>query len=152
MYRGLVDAAGSEPESDYASIFDEPHFATFGAAYERRPRYAAGAYAPVVRRLEGFLDVSLTKGLALRERRADKLIAFDDAVGAVVDALKARGLTSPYLKPYVVARVNFLRFKKEGDFDFDETIDKLTASVKKIDPGKVNKEDIGRMGGAVDEE
>ena len=68
----------------------------------------------------------------------------------VVDALKARGFVSPYLKYYVVARVNFLRFKKDGTFDFDDTIDKLTASANKIDPDKVNKEDIAKMGGSSD--
>ena len=54
---------------------------------------------------------------------------------------------SPYLKNYVVARVNFLRFAKGGDFDFDETIDKLERSVKKIDASKVSKEDVAKSGG-----
>src|SRR5262249_53434843 len=71
-----------------------------------------------------------------------------DEIVKVVDELKSRGLVSPYLKYYVVARVNFLRFKKEGSFDFDDTIDKLKASAKKIDAAKVRKEDIAKMGGA----
>jgi ParB family chromosome partitioning protein len=148
MYRGLVGARGEDKETEFAGIFEEPHFATFGAAYEKRPRYSAGAYSSVVRRLESFLEVSLEKGLKAREARADKLLAFDDEVVKVVEALKARGFQSAYLKNYVVARVNFLRFKKDGTFDFDQTIDKLTASVQKIDSSKVNKEDIAKMGGA----
>ena len=67
---------------------------------------------------------------------------------AQVEALKARGLVSPYLKYFVVARVNFLRFKKDGDFEFDETIQKLLASTKKIDVSKVNKDDVAKMGGS----
>ncbi|MBS1151556.1 MAG: hypothetical protein H6Q89_3254 [Myxococcaceae bacterium] len=148
MYRGLVGARGSEKEADFAPIFEEPHFATFGAAYEKRPRYSAGAYSSVVKRLEAFEDLSLEKGLKLREARADRLLAFDDEVVKVVEALKARGFQSAYLKNYVVARVNFLRFKKEGSFDFDQTIDKLTASVMKVDVAGVKKEDIAKMGGA----
>lgn len=148
MYRGLVGAAVSEKEIDYSGIFEEPHFATIGAAYEKRPRFSAGAYASIVKRLERFMEISMEKGLALHEAHADKLLAFDDEVVKVVDALKAKGLVSPYLKNYVVARVNFLRFKKGDDFDFDEVIDQLQASVKKIDPTKVNKEDIAKMGGA----
>ena len=148
MYRGLVGARGGDPETDFAAIFEEPHFATFGAAYEKRPRYSAGAYGPIVKRLEAFLDQPLDEGLPMREERADQLLALDDAVAEVVDALKARGFVSPYLKNYVVARVNFLRFKKDGTFDFDDTIDKLTASAKKIDPDKVSKEDLAKMGGA----
>jgi ParB family transcriptional regulator, chromosome partitioning protein len=148
LYRGLVGARGDDEEGAYAAIFEEPQFITFGAAYEKRPRYSAGAYSSIVKRLEAFEDVTLAEGLPMREARADRLLAFDDEVGKVVEALKSRGLVSPYLKYYVVARVNFLRFKKGGTFDFDETIDKLAASTRKIDPGKVRKEDIGRMGGA----
>ncbi len=147
MYRGLVGASGDETEASFAAIFEEPHFITFGAAYEQRPRYSGGAYAPIVKRLEAFLDVPLAEGLAIREARAESLLAFDDAFAKAVDALKARGLVSPYLKYFVVARVNFLRFKKDGTFDFDETIEKMTAAARKLDVAKVKKEDIGRMGG-----
>ena len=130
------------------AIFEEPHFITFGAAYEKRPRFSAGAYSSIVKRLESFQDVAVEDGLRLRESRADRLLALDDEVVKVVEALKAHGLVSPYLKYYVVARVNFLRFKKDGTFDFDDTIEKLTASARKIDPAKVRKDDIAKMGGA----
>lgn len=147
MYRGLV-GAGDGKESDCAPMFEEPHFATFGAAYEKKPRYSAGAYSPVVKRLEAFLEVPLQQGLQVREARADLLLAWDEEVVRVVDALKAQGLTSPYLKNYVVARVNFLRFKKEGTFEFDKTINQLLAATRKIDPSKVTKDDVAKMGGA----
>ncbi len=148
MYRGLVGARGKTNESDFIDYFEEPHFITFGAAYEKRPRFSAGAYSSVVKRLEGFLEEPIAEALATREKRAQLLLEWDDEVVKVVDALKAKGLQSAYLKNYVVARVNFLRFKKEGDFDFEETIEKLTAATKKIDPSKVNKEDVAKMGGA----
>ena len=94
MYRGLVAARGGDPETDFAAIFEEPHFITFGAAYEKRPRYSAGAYGPVVKRLETFLDQPLDEALPMREARADRLLALDDEVVQVVDALKARGFVS----------------------------------------------------------
>ncbi|HVE85826.1 MAG TPA: ParB N-terminal domain-containing protein [Myxococcales bacterium] len=149
MYRGLVGARGKEPETEFATLFEEPQFATFGAAYEKRPRYSAGAYSSLVKRLEGFLEMPIQEALGVREARADKLLEFDDAVVKVVAQLKEKGLTSPYLKNFVVARVNFLRFVK-GDKvpDFDDAIDKMAASVAKIDPGSVKKEDLARMGGA----
>lgn len=148
MYRGLVGATRKGNESDFLSIFEEPHFITFGAAYEKRPRFSAGAYSSVVKRLEGFLEEPLVDALKTREARADLLLAWDDAVVKVVEGLKAAGLQSPYLKNYVVARVNFLKFKKEGDFEWDDTIEKMIAATKKIDPSKVNKDDIAKMGGA----
>lgn len=101
-----------------------------------------------MKRLEGFFDEPIQDALKVREKRADLLLAWDDDVVKVVDALKAKGLQSPYLKNYVVARVNFLRFKKDGEFDFEDTIAKLHAATKKIDAAKVEKDDIAKMGGA----
>jgi ParB family chromosome partitioning protein len=147
MLRGLVGAKAGN-ESDFITFLEEPHFATFGAAYEKRPRFSAGAYSPVVKRLDGFLEEPVEEALKMREARADLILKWDDEVVRVVEALKAKGLQSPYLKNYVVARVNFLRFKKEGDFEFDDTLQKMIDATKKIDPAKVNKEDLAKMGGA----
>ena len=146
MYRGLV-GAGGQREDECAAMFEEPHFATFGAAWEQRPRFGAGAYTSVVKRLEGFLELPLEEALKVREARAALLLRWDDEVMKVVEALKAQGLQSAYLKNYVVARVNFLRFKKDGDFEFEATIEKLQAATQKIDPSKVSKEDVAKMGG-----
>jgi ParB family transcriptional regulator, chromosome partitioning protein len=147
MYRGLVGVKSGK-ESEYAPLFEEPAFITLGAAYEKRPRYSGGAYHPVVKRIESFFDEPIADALPLREARADRLIALDDAVVGIVDKLKANGLVSPYLKNYVVARLNFLRFKREATAEFDPTLDKMLQSAAKFDAGSVRREDIARMGGA----
>jgi ParB family chromosome partitioning protein len=148
MLRGLAGAKAGK-ESDYVAFLEEPHYATIGAAYEKRPRYSAGAYAPVVKRLAAFLDEPIDEALAVHEAQAELLLKWDDEVVKVVDALKARGLQSPYLKNYVVARVNFLRFKKDTTgLDFEETVQKMLDATKKIDASQVNKEDLATMGGA----
>ena len=146
MARGMTANPGNE--ADYQDVFEEPHFLTFGAVYEKRPRYSAGAYSSVVKRLEGFREEPIAEALKVREARADLLLAWDDEVVKVVDALTAKGLNSPYLKNFVVARVNFLRFKKGTDFDFDETIETLRASTRKIDPAKVDQKALAAMAGA----
>jgi ParB family transcriptional regulator, chromosome partitioning protein len=73
-------------------------------------------------------------------------------VSAAVDKLKARGLTSPYLKPFVVARVNYTRFSKATSFDFDETLDKIIAGAQKFNVDRVKQEDVVKVGGAAPEE
>lgn len=147
MYRGLVGARGGK-ETDYVSLFEEPAFITLGACYEKRPRFSAGAYHPIVKRIDTFLDEPVTDALEVREDRADRLLALDDRIVTVVDTLKSRGMQSPYLKNFVVARINYLRFKKSGEFDFDEVLEKLTASAEKFNTDKVKREDLARMGGA----
>ncbi|MBU8894936.1 ParB/RepB/Spo0J family partition protein [Corallococcus sp. M34] len=148
MYRGLVGAGRAGPETNFAPLFDEPSFITLGAAYELRPRFSAGAYHPFVKLVESFQARPLAEMLPLREARAARLLELDDAVVAVVNALKERGMQSPYLKNFVVARINFLRFRKDGaPPDFDATLDRMLASARKFKVDSVRKEDIGRMGG-----
>ena len=134
-------------ETDYAFEFEQAQFLTLGAAYEQRKSLSGGAYTSVLRRIDDFLDESMPKALKERERRGNKVLALDDAVTNVVDLLKAKGLTSPYLRAFVAARVNPIRFSKSTEFDFDEVIDKMTASAKKFNVDKVKQEDIAKAGG-----
>ena len=76
------------------------------------------------------------------------MLKLDDAVGKVVAALKSRGLTSPYLKPFVVARINPIRFSKATEFDFDEVMDKMIAAAGRFNVDRVRQEDVAKLGGA----
>ena len=149
----LADAADRRAERDLSFEFDQPSFLTLGAAYEKRARLSGGAYQPVLRRIDDFLDEPLAKALPERERRAAKVLAIDDQVGRIVEKLKQRGLTSPYLKAFVVARVNYTRFVKSPTVDFDEAFDKITASARKFNVEKIRQDDVAKAaGGPPDEE
>jgi ParB family transcriptional regulator, chromosome partitioning protein len=120
--------------------------------YEERPRLSGGAYQSILRRVDEFLDEPIRKALKERERRGRRILKLDDAVSAAVEKLKARGLTSPYLKPFVVARVNYTRFSKATSFDFDETLDKIIASAVKFNVDRIKQEDVAKVGGGPVEE
>ncbi len=151
MYRELAGLDDATEES-YALEFEEPAFITLGLCYEERPRFSGGAYHPVLRRADGFLKDSLKAALKTRTARAKSLLALDDAVVEKVEALKARGMTSPYLRSFVVARVNPLRFRPKDakPLGFDETIERMTAGAAKFNPEKIKMEDLARSGGAPD--
>jgi ParB family chromosome partitioning protein len=140
-----------DAERQFAFEFEQPAFLTLGLCYERRPRLSGGAYQPVLRRLDEFTDLPLSRALKARETWATKLLSLDDRVTEVVSRLKARGLTSPYLKAFVVARVNPIRFSKAASFDFDEVIGKMLAAAAKFNVDRVKQEDIARAGGAPEE-
>jgi ParB family transcriptional regulator, chromosome partitioning protein len=151
MARALAEQkAGSE--SDYAFEFEQAPFLTLGAAYEERRSLSGGAYHPVLRRIDEFLDEPMSKALKERGRRGARVLKLDDAVARVVEALKKKGLTSPYLKPFVVARINPIRFSKATEFDFDEVMDKMIASAGKFNVDRVKQEDVAKTGGAAPEE
>ncbi|MBZ5559632.1 MAG: ParB/RepB/Spo0J family partition protein [Acidobacteriia bacterium] len=141
-----------ETESSFAFEFEQPAFLTLGACYEERPRLSGGAYQSILRRVDEFLDDPIGKALKERERRAKKILKLDDAVTAAVEKLKARGLTSPYLRSFVVSRVNYTRFSKATSFDFDETLDKIIASAVKFNVDRVKQEDVAKSGGGPPDE
>jgi len=146
MYR---DLAGSlDPKEPEMSLeFEEPALVTLGFGYEQRGRLSGSLYAPILRKVDGFIDQRLSAAAPERERRAAVVLAFDDAVAEAAAKLKERGLESPYLKNFVVARVNPLRFMKGGAPPFDELFETMTKRARGMDPGKIKKEDLARSGG-----
>jgi len=151
MARALAKM-GDEPESSFGFEFEQPAFLTLGVAYEDRPRLSGGAYQSILRRVDVFLEEPLAKAVKERDRRGRKILKLDDAVSAAVEKLKAKGLTSPYLKPFVVSRVNYTRFSKATSFDFDEALDKIIASAQKFNVDRVKQEDVARSGGGAPDE
>ncbi len=146
MARAL-GGTSDEKESAFVFEFEEPPFLTLGLCYEQRPRFSGGAYQPILKRIDDFLDLTMAKALAEREKRAARLLELDEVVSSVANKLKERGLTSPYLKPFVVARVNPIRFSKATAFDFDEVMEKMLAAARRFNVEKVKQEDLARTGG-----
>jgi len=138
-------------EEDYALEFEEPGLVTLGFAYEKRPRLSGGAYHPIVRKTDAWLPGQLREAVTEREARADALLALDDAASAVVTALKERGFASPYLKTFVVARINPLRFIKGEPPPLPELLATMTERARGMKLDKIRPEDIARSGGAPDE-
>ena len=151
MARALVDES-KEPEEAFAFQFEEPSFLTLGAAYESRPRLSGAVYRSVLRRIDEFLDKPLSKAIAERERRAGLVLKIDDRVTAIVEKLKERGFTSPYLRPFVISRINPIRFSKATSFDFDEVMEKMAASAAKFNIDRVKPNDVTRASGPPDED
>jgi ParB family chromosome partitioning protein len=141
MARSLAEL-DQRAEKDFALEFEEPDYLTLGLAYEKRGRLSGGAYHPVLRRVEAFLDLPLPQALEVRSARAQKLIDLDDKVVDAVTALKGRGFTSPYLKAFVVARINPLRFRRSAAISVDEVLDEMSVRAQRFDVEKVKITDL----------
>ena len=116
----------------------------------------------IVRRDNGWVKISglerhaadfqamlpLARALKAREAWAEQVLALDDRVSDVVDRLKARGLTSPYLKAFVVSRVNHLRWVKEKHPDFDDTLNTILKAARRFNPANVKADQVAKSGGA----
>jgi ParB family chromosome partitioning protein len=149
MYEDLAAVAGSkDDETTFALEFEEPALATLGFAYQERGRLSGGAYHSILRKADGWLPGRLADALPLRRERAALLLAYDEAVTEAVAALKARGFNSPYLRNFVVARTNPLRFIKGEPPPLDELLPSMTKRARGMDANKIKTEDVARSGGA----
>ena len=134
------------PETEFEAEFEEAALVTLGMCYQQNGRFSGSAYHSVLRRCDRFLRRKLPDALMERRLRADKLLELNDLVNEAVAALKAKGMQSPYLKAFIVARINPLRFTRKAA-DFDETIDKMLGSARRFDAGKIRSDQIARTGG-----
>jgi len=152
MYKELA-RLGNATEESYQLEFEEPTLITLGICYEKQGRFSGGAYHPILRRVDQFLKQPIREALEVRMERAKRLIEMDEIIKTQVEALKAKGLSSPYLKSFVVARINPIRFhpKEAEPLSYDEVMDRMSKAIAKFDPNKIRMEDLARSGGAPDE-
>jgi ParB family chromosome partitioning protein len=149
MYEDLAAVAGAkEDETAFALEFEEPALATLGFAYQERGRLSGGAYHPILRKADRWLPGRLVDALPVRRERAALLLAYDEAVTEAVTALKARGFNSPYLRNFVVARTNPLRFIKGEPPPLEELLPSMTKRARGMDANRIKTEDVARSGGA----
>jgi ParB family chromosome partitioning protein len=148
MARALARRDGNARETDYAAQFESPELLTLGIVYEKEPRFAGGAYAPFLRKVDRFAERALAKGLREREGFAARLRAIDVEVRRIAKALEQRGFRSPYLRSFIVARINPVRFHrpKKGDprppMPIGEALTRMTAAAKRFEVGSVRERDL----------
>ena len=151
IVRGLIDEDARRPESQFAFYLEEASLATLGLCYERNPRFSGGAYNSIVRRLERFSDEPLSKAIKAHEAHAAMLMDLDASVGEVVAKLKARGFVSPYLKAFVVARINPLRWIQGEPPALEDVLKTMRERAAKFNVEKIKQEDLATAGGARDD-
>ena len=151
IYRGLMDEDAKRPEGAFAYYLEEAAFVTLGVCYEKNGKFAGGAYNPIVRRLEKFSDEPLSKAIREHEKHADLLMDLDARVAEVVAKLKARGFVSPYLRAFVVGRINPLRWIQGEPPPLEIVIKTRRDRAAKFNTEKIKQEDLASTGGAPDD-
>ena len=152
IYRGLLEEDGSRKESDFSFYLEEAALVTLGFCYEKKPIFAGGAYHPILRRLEQFSDDPLKNAARDHEKHAEMVLALEEQVADVVKQLKEHGLTSPYLRTFVVARINPLRWIKGDPPPLEEVLKTMRDRAAKFNVTKVRPQDLASMAGAPPDE
>jgi len=148
MARALARREPRAKETDYAAQFESAEFLTLGILYAKDARFAGGAYGSFLKKVDRFTDRTLAVSLREREGYASRLREIDTQVRKVVKSLEARGFKSPYLRAFVVARINPVRFHraKAGDtkpaMPIAAALTRMTAAARNFDVGKVRTSDL----------
>jgi len=153
VIRMARDLAGEAPlpEKNYALEFEEPALLTLGVCYEKNGRFPGGAYHPVLKRVDEFFEEKLPRALEKREKRAALVAQLEEAVAVAIKGLQEKGFQSPYLRAFVVARINPLRFQRGAKADFEPTMERMLASAKKFKPESVKANQLARASGPPEE-
>jgi ParB family chromosome partitioning protein len=148
MARSLAKREPSRKESSLASEFESAELLTLGIAYEKNLRFGGGAYSSFLKKVDRLSDKTLPASLREREGYATRLQEIDTEAKRIVEALQKRGMKSPYLRSYVVARINPVRFHKvkAGDkrpvMPIAAALLRMLAAARKFDLEKVSMSDL----------
>ena len=152
IYRGLLDEDDSRAESGFSFYLEEASLVTLGICYEKNGKFAGGAYNPIVRRLETFSEEPIGKAIRTHEKRAQMLMELDERVSEAVKKLKEKGFVSPYLRAFVVARINPLRWIQGDPPPLEEVLKTMRERAARFNVEKVKQSDLANMGGAPESE
>jgi ParB family transcriptional regulator, chromosome partitioning protein len=158
MARNLAKRRGREREDAFRQEFEAAELITLGIVYERAPRFAGGAYSAFLKKVDRFSERTLAASLRQREDYAARLIEIDARVKEVIAALQAKGFKSPYLRNYVVARINPVRFHKtkKGDttppMPIAQALTRMAGAARNFNVGSVSNSDLAwvAVGAAAD--
>jgi ParB family chromosome partitioning protein len=152
IYRGLLDEDSSRSETGFAFYLEEASLVTLGICYEKNGKFAGGAYNPIVRRLTEFSEESIGREIRTHERQAGMLLDLDERVSEAVKKLKDKGFVSPYLRSFVVARINPLRWIQGDAPPLEEVLKTMRDRAARFNVDKIKQSDLANIGGAPDED
>lgn len=148
MARNLAARRPRTRESAYRAEFETPELLTLGIVYEQQPRFAGGAYSPFLKKLDRFSEGTLPVSLRQRTGYGARLLEIDAVVKRIIASLQARGFKSPYLRTYVVARINPVRFHRPAKgagappMTLAAGLTRMAAAAKKFDLNSVRPGDL----------
>ena len=148
MARNLARREPRSKETDFADHFEAAELLTLGALYEKNARFGGGAYSSFLKKVDRFSTKTLPVSLRERADLASRLQEIDSRVKQIVAELQKRGMKSPYLRNYVVARINPVRFHrlKAGDrkppMPIHQALTRMAAAARHFDLAKVSLSDL----------
>jgi ParB family chromosome partitioning protein len=148
MARALADQSPRAREIDHEEELESAALLTLGIAYEQNKRFPGSAYHPMLRRVDTWSSKTFRGSLQEREGWAARLMEIESRVKEIIADLQARGFRSPYLRAYVVARLNPVRppgrgrAKEPPSMTLPAALTRMAAAARRFDADSVRERDL----------
>jgi ParB family chromosome partitioning protein len=148
MARNLAKRHPLAKEAEYKKEFESAELLTLGIVYEKSSRFGGGAYSSLLKKVDRFSERTLAASLREREGFGSRLLEIEAQTKRIIQTLQKRGFKSPYLRNYVVARINPVRFHKlkKGDdrppMPLAQALTRMAAAAKNFKLESVSNADL----------
>ena len=148
MARSLAKRNPVSKETQHVAEFESAELLTLGIVYEKSSRFAGGAYSSFLKKVDRFSERTLAASLREREGFASRLLEIDARTKRIIAMLQSRGFKSPYLRNYVVARINPVRFYKsrkgqaKPPMPLAQALTRMAAAAKNFKTDSVSNADL----------
>ncbi len=133
IYREVLESSPKTKEDDeeISDTIENAHYVTLGLAYEGPGRLAGGAFEPILKKFDGFLDKPLTEAYEKRKERAEKVLEAWKLVKAVEDALKTKKMWHSMVRYQIIAAADPAKRARKPQ-DFDKAFPKFIAKLEEL--------------------
>ena len=134
VYRMYLEEDDSIPEDD-PRILDSiefPYYITLGVAYEKTEKFYGSAYESILRRVDRFLSLPLSRAIGEREKKAEMVMEADRLTREAVEKVKELGITHPFLHREIVSFCSPIGRRRKLDLTLEEVFEQLQENLKKL--------------------
>ena len=147
----LLSQTESRPEGDFEIEFEEPALLTIGLCYQENGRFAGGAYHPVLRRAEKWLErasAESTGDAAGASRQGAGAGSGGDRGDEAAEGTRLRQSLSPSVRgrPDQSPPIQAGRQSGRG-----RNLDTMLAAARRFDAGRVRADQVAKAGGATED-
>jgi ParB family transcriptional regulator, chromosome partitioning protein len=133
IYREVLEQKPNTKEDDeeISDTIENAHYVTLGLAYEGPGRLAGGALEPILKKVDGFLNKTLTDAYEVRQARAEKVLEAWKLVKAVEDALKSKSKWHSMVRYQIISAADPAKRARKPQ-DFEKAFPKFIAKLEEL--------------------
>ncbi len=122
VYRDIMEKKPNLLEEELIDIIEEPIYITFGLLYEKLARFSGSAFYNIFKKVDKFMNTSLTEAYQKRQKYADMLLNLYEKFVEARQRLIDSGMNSLEATQYLASQINPFKRQRNVDCSFEEAV------------------------------